>query len=114
MKVTACIDSIDSNCGVGYVSGIEEIPEKRLSPSWWNEERHGRYSYEDTPIENLRNHGGCGWLLSGFISNNECKAAYEALCTKHHLVYQSPVRVNANSGRRFFVCIFDTRRRRAT
>lgn len=50
---------------------------------------------------------GCGWYVAGFIDNDTCKAAYEEMCEKYTLVYQSPIRRNKNSGNMFFFCIFD-------
>ncbi len=50
---------------------------------------------------------GCGWYVAGFVDTDTCKQAYEELCEKYTLVYQSPVRLNINSGNDFFFCIFD-------
>lgn len=50
---------------------------------------------------------GCGWYIAGFIDNNECREAYDEMCGKYKLIYQSPVRLNRNSGKDFFFCIFD-------
>lgn len=97
-------DTIPGNCGVGYLYDIvKQNPTERY---YWN---------SSTTINQLRNQGGPRWLLSGFTNSPELEEAYELLCNKYKLVYQSPVRRNENSGNNFFFCIFDTsRRRRAT
>lgn len=51
--------------------------------------------------------GGTGFFVAGFIPTSECKLAYEKLTKRYKLIYQSPVRINTNSGNQFFFCIFD-------
>lgn len=52
---------------------------------------------------------GTGFFVASFINNKTCKKAYEYFCKNTKLVYQSPVRLNKNSGNRFFFCIFDAK-----
>lgn len=49
---------------------------------------------------------GSGLFVSTFINNPKCKAAYEALCREHVLLYQSPVKENKRSHNRLFLCVF--------
>jgi len=56
----------------------------------------------------MKNTGGSRWLLTGFISTDECREAYLKLHNKYKIVLQSPVRMNANSDNEFFFVIWDT------
>jgi hypothetical protein len=48
-----------------------------------------------------------GFFGSGFLNDDICKAVYEELAAKYKLVFQTPVRQNANSGNKFFYAMFD-------
>lgn len=62
-----------------------------------------------TPVKDITPLGGAGWLIVSFTpARSEYKEAYEALCKRWKLVYQSPVRINKRTQREFFFCIFDT------
>jgi hypothetical protein len=53
---------------------------------------------------------GCGWVIAGFTNQKPVyRQAYLDLRKRWKLVYQSPVRVNTRTGRKFFFCIFDSR-----
>lgn len=60
-------------------------------------------------IDELDNAGGCNWLTAGFTNTPICREAYVQFCRSYKLLYQSPVRVNDNSGNNFFFAVFDTR-----
>lgn len=51
---------------------------------------------------------GAGFSVAGFINTHKCKQAYKELAEKFKTVYQSPVRRNRNSRRKFFFVIYDT------
>jgi hypothetical protein len=51
---------------------------------------------------------GVDFGIAAFIDNQVCRGAYEQLKEHYNIVYQSPVRVNANSGNLFFFCVYDT------
>lgn len=85
--------SIESACGIGHVYGYSI---GRTSWGW------------GLSLDELKNDGGADWVLAAFTPNEVCEKTYKALCAKHRLVFQSPVRENKNSGNRFFFCIFDT------
>jgi len=57
--------------------------------------------------------GGCGFAVAGFVNTPVCREAYGVLKRRGAIVYQSPVRTNRNSGRQFFFCVYDTRRKPA-
>lgn len=95
-KITAYSDTIQGACGVGTFSEFAIIGGGR--------DRYG----PTTPIEELVNDGGSGWLLCGYINNKECRAAYELLKEKYQIVLQSPVRRNTNSNHDFFFVTYDT------
>lgn len=65
--------------------------------------------YKDK-INNLKVHnkGGCGFLSVAFIDTEPCKVMYQTLKRLYPCLYQSPIRMNINSGNNFFFCIFDT------
>lgn len=64
------------------------------------------------------NEGGCGWLMSGFITDSDAvndgvvntahKEAYEELKKKYKMMDQYPVRTNQNTQNKFFFVIYDT------
>ena len=66
-------------------------------------EFNSRWGVDPTQVDEA----GCGWYVAGFINTPNCLEAYNELCGKLTLVYQSPVRLNVNSDRDFFFCIFD-------
>lgn len=49
---------------------------------------------------------GTGLFTATFINNEVNKEAYEQMCEEFTLLYQSPVRVNSNSGNKLFLCVF--------
>lgn len=87
-------NTLDSTCGVGLFYNFQK---KRNTSEW---------GAPDT-VDTFQEDAGCGWYVAGFIDTKECQQAYEEMCAKFILIYQSPVRVNRNSGREFFFCIFD-------
>lgn len=50
--------------------------------------------------------GGTPYFIAGFINTDKCREAYEWLCNKAELVYQTPVYKNKNSNRLVFSCLF--------
>lgn len=52
---------------------------------------------------------GAGWVIAGFIETEISQEAYRQLKAKWPIMYQSPVRVNTRTGRKFFFCIYDTK-----
>ncbi len=98
-KVYAYGRTVPGNCGVGYLSDFE----------FSSDDVDGYWGGNHNESLDILVTGGAGFMLAGFIKSKVCKAAYERLCALHTLVYQSPVRINLNSRRKFFFCIFDTR-----
>lgn len=49
---------------------------------------------------------GAGMFVSTFVNNEVCRDAYEELCSRHKLLWQSPVMYNNNSGNELFLCVF--------
>lgn len=78
--------------------GVQEIGDFELSRS--NNWDYDKISCLD-PSES-----GTGLFISTFINNKTQKAAYEAMCQRLTLIYQSPVKINTNSGRGVFLCVF--------
>lgn len=63
-------------------------------------------AYSKPTESNLKR--SAGWVIIGFVKTQECKTAYDYYTNKYEVVYQSPVRTNRNSGRKFFFIILDT------
>jgi hypothetical protein len=88
---------VPHTCGVGVVGHFRNSEEL----SYWD-------GAED--LKTLVPTGGCGWVIASFTEKRpEFKEAYEILCKRWKLIYQSPVRVNNRTHRKFFFCIFDSR-----
>ena len=96
-KVWGYNSTITGTCGVGVISSLT----LRRPP--------GLPFGMDT-LERLRNNGGCGWCIAGFINTPVCRDAYEILAEKYKIVFQSPIRMNWNSGNNFFFVMYDTKR----
>ena len=88
---------VNQTCGVSYVGYFRTQPDP--------------YDWEPThTIKNFPAPEGAGWVIAGFTEERvEYKEAYEQLKAKWPIVYQSPVRVNERTGRKFFFCIYDTK-----
>ena len=94
MSVTCCISELDYCCGVDEV-GEFAIPRK---DSAWRDD------IDDAVLEAST---GTGYFISTFTDTPDCKAAYDELCEKATLLYQSPPRVNPRHGaNEVFVCVF--------
>jgi hypothetical protein len=94
--LTGYSDSLSGACGIGLFADFEKVELRKNS---W---------YKPTPLKDEKNHGGSGWAISGFIDNEDCREAYDTLKEKYGILYQSPVRMNANSGNEFFFCLYDS------
>lgn len=86
-------------CGVAVLNGFKSYR------GHWDD------CYEK--LNNLRFKGnqtlGTGFVQAGFIDTPICKQAYELLCSKWPLVFQSEVRKNKRSGNKFFFAVFDVK-----
>jgi len=105
------ITRVTGSCGIGVIYSHRIMEPKH----WLGQNMHpgsivrAMKHYSDTMNSlNSANAGGCGFLLAAFIDTPECKAMYKFLKERHPILYKSDVRVNLNSGNRFFFCIFDT------
>lgn len=78
--------------------GVQEIGGFDFTDSAWGGDK----------IEEVSQDEGADLLIAAFIDESGQKEAYEALCKKFRLLYQSPVKRNRNSGNRLFLCVFDT------
>lgn len=86
--ICAFHDTIEGACGVGVVHDFN------------------RHTWGDRL--GSENYAGAGWVCAGFIDDELCKDAYDELNRKYTLVYQTPTRINENSGNDFFFAIWDT------
>lgn len=92
-------ETIQGNCGISYIYDI------------MYDFGYTNYPYQKLD-KNIKFPGGCGWQIAGFIDTKQCKDAYDKLKTFAEIVYQAPVRVNRNSGNKFFFVLYNTYRRR--
>ncbi len=53
---------------------------------------------------------GTGFVVFGFINDKVCRETYKEMKQHFKVVYQSPVRVNPNSGNKFFFVIADKKK----
>lgn len=83
-------ESLNTCCGVNEIGSFKDYG------GWVAEERRA-------VIEK----SGTGLFVAAFVNTPECKVAYEHCCKKHKLLYQSPLKMNSNSGRRLFLCVFE-------
>lgn len=81
---------------LGYCCGVDEVGGFTLNPEDWAKPWKDQTTHFD----------GTGMFVSTFIDDEACKIAYECLCSKHKLLFQSEPMVNTNSGRRLFLCVF--------
>lgn len=96
--------TIPGNCGIGFFSYL----------SYFDGAHYFGNNYSRPLIKGQRFPGGCGWQISGFINTKECRQAYKDLSTFAEIVFQSPVRINRNSGRKFFFVVYNTYTHRKT
>lgn len=88
--IYAEFDTISGACGVGVVHEFDESNEDWMEPI----------------TKGTR--GGAGWLSAGFVVGSTlCDEAFALLSAKYKLVYQTPPRINKNSGNVFYFAIFD-------
>lgn len=70
---------------------------------------NGAFGNELTKEDVLAEAGG-GLAFASFIDNDICHQAYDEMCSKMKLIYQSPLTPNyLHGGREFFICIFDAK-----
>lgn len=83
-----------STCGLGYIYDFADDSDD---------------GYDSDYADILKGTmGGTGFLTAGFISRNKlCTKVFRALKKKYKLVYRSPIRLNKNSGNKFYFAVFD-------
>lgn len=81
--------ALEGTCGVSLVHGFYEAYDD------WDD----RVASDDI-------FGGIGHALAGFVDTPMCRNTYEEIKQAHTIVFQSPVKVNQNSGNRFFFIVF--------
>lgn len=68
------------------------------------------HAYKAYTVRNKKYKKGAGFALAGFVNDEACRMAYHIMAKRFKLMFQSPVRVNSNTGNRFFFCVYDTRK----
>lgn len=73
----------------------------------YNEPHHpGFRNYNNVASARL---GAAGISVACFIDTPNCRKAYEELAKKFKISFQSVPRRNANSGRQFFMCVYEAK-----
>ncbi len=94
MKQVKCsLSEVAGTCGLGLLRSFETS--------------FCRHTKND--IASYYKFSGTGFFVAGFVNEGRCKRAYKFLTSNFKLIYQSPVRVNTNTDRQFFFCIFDSK-----
>lgn len=92
--------TVEAGCGLGYAMYFDSINDNADDAGW---------AYPDEAPGD-KSQGGTGFELACFVHEPECRLAYVAMKKTKRVVYQSPVRVNINSGRPFFFTVFDDKK----
>ena len=100
---------VSGQCGIGKIEEFQNLTDFQVKTY------HGTNAFRKTSdlVRKGENYyskwhnGGTGFFGSGFIDNAICKQTYKELCKHYKLVSQTPVRMNANSGKMFFYAMFD-------
>lgn len=66
-------------------------------------------SYPNYTSINSARLGGAGLSIACFVDTPNCREAYEELAKKFKISFQSVPRRNANSGRQFFMCVYEAK-----
>lgn len=86
-------DTLAGTCGLNV---FFEFEGKDDDDGWG----HCGDEIEESPL------GGIGYSIAGFVDNLTCKKAYKTIKKHFEIVYQSPVKLNANSNNMFFFIVF--------
>jgi hypothetical protein len=97
MKISYDHDELPYCCGVTDVGGFDIR---------WPKADFRLDDLEDDLIES-----GTGMFTATFVNTSVCRQAYETLCKKYELIYQSPRAKNVRSGRDVFLCVFQGAKR---
>lgn len=106
--LTSKSEYIFGSCGVGTFFNFEKEDKEHTWVDYYSYPKNQTRKEIRKDITEIKNTGGSGWLLTGFISNDECREAYLKLHNEYKIVLQSPVRMNTNSDNEFFFVIWDT------
>lgn len=92
MVSSVCTTTVTGACGVGVLYDF-----------------NAGESYYRQPVNDFINPGGCNWLCAGFIEGDSTsdKVLKELIEAGYKEVFRTPVRVNKNSGHKFYFVVFD-------
>lgn len=87
-------ETLPGACGVGIIYEFSIDDEE--DPDWsWND------SIDPSIV------GGAGWTGAGFIDKQYCKEVWAWMTKRYKVAYKTPIRVNKNTGNKFFFALFD-------
>jgi Na+/H+ antiporter NhaA len=89
MTISCMSNYLEGTCGVSVVYSFTN------GQQWYFDELKGQGLL-----------GGIGYSVAGFVNTLVCKEAYQQIKRHYQIVFQSPVKRNANSGRKFFFIVF--------
>lgn len=104
MIIDPMVETLWGTCGVACVFEYRQ-------DYWWDGEpttqtKKQRAKVLDNTLKVAFEEAGIGHVVAGFIDNEVCKIVYNYIASKCKVVYQSPVKVNKNSGNEFFFIVF--------
>jgi hypothetical protein len=103
-------DIVGGQCGIGKLEAFRLETAERGKEFYKNAGYFQTNQVKDTRgsfSKSKYHYGGTGFFGSGFIDTPECRQAFDELCAEYGLVFQTPVRLNENSGKHFFYAMFD-------
>lgn len=90
MNIYKSTTELDWGCGVTVVGNFQR------DNAYWQ-----------TDIQDLTTfNSSTGFFISSFINNRICQEAYKFIKENFQIVYQSPVKVNTNSNKKFFFIVY--------
>lgn len=85
----ANVSVLPATCGVGCVYS------------------HDSYYADELTVQQIKQRGGgIGYNVAGFVNGPRCKGVYNFIKDNFDIVFQSPVKKNRRSGRKFFFIVF--------
>lgn len=101
MSIMAECTEMPYGCGVHCVGAFTAT-----EPAWWRATSLDRVRLSNMDLDEPM---GTGYAIAAFINDEVCQEAYQVIKDTFPIVFQSEVRVNENTGNKFFFIVYDTR-----
>jgi len=86
-------------CGLGILKNFRHLPPSYPDGTWCKAQNLKK-------LDKFK--AGTGFVMAGFTSTLDCQETYEILRKKWPIVFQSEVRRNKRTNRKFFFVVFDS------